>query len=86
MNTPAKDFTMEKLVRGVCKQVAAFVVSSPYYVSSPRHDLPKVETQASGNQAQELAPGIIVEQLVLVSIKRVTVGCWVPCIRLINQK
>jgi hypothetical protein len=29
--------------------------------------------------------GIVVEQLVLVSLRRVSVGCWVPCIRLLDD-
>ena len=30
--------------------------------------------------------GISIERLVLVSMRRATTGCWVPCIRLVNDQ
>lgn len=35
---------------------------------------------------QGQAGGIDVNQLVLISIKRITTGTWVPVIRLVNSK
>ena len=89
MNTPANDFTIERLVRTVCKHVKAFVVSRPQTVLSPYADLPKDNAQVNGNAAPELAVGdngIEADQLVLVSLKRISVGSWVPCVRLANDK
>lgn len=90
MNTPANNFTIEKLVRGVCRQIGAFIVSGPGSFLRPRHDLPKAEAQVSADaNPEELMlgqGGIGVEQLVLVSIKRVTIGCWVPCIRIVENQ
>ncbi|KAF9792931.1 hypothetical protein BJ322DRAFT_87431 [Thelephora terrestris] len=71
MNTPTATFTVEKLVRNVCRQVAAFVNAAEVNVGA----------QPEWIIGQR---GIVVEQLVLVSIKRISAGYWVPCIRLVN--
>lgn len=73
---------MEKLARSVCRQVAAVIASSPKPFSSPPHGLPKAGAQLNGGDL--FGPGgVVIEQLVLVSIKRVSFGCWVPCLRLV---
>jgi hypothetical protein len=50
-------------------------------------DLWKDNAQVSSGPAPEWKlgeGGVGVEQLALVSVKRISIGCWVPCIRLIN--
>ena len=91
MNTPSKDYTMEKLVRGVCKQISAFTVSVRSSVTRPHHDLLQTEAQANGDPGYAWLMfgqegGITTDQLVLVSIRRVTTGTWVPVVRLVNAK
>ena len=52
-------------------------------------DLSKDTAQISGGETPEWMigeGGIVAEQLVLVSLKRITAGSWVPCIRLINDQ
>ena len=52
-------------------------------------DLSKDTAQASNDEAPEWTVGeggITAEQLVLVSLKRISIGSWTPCIRLINDR
>ena len=82
---------MEDLARKVCVQIEKFMVSSQVPKSRALiNDPSKVKNTAEvyGGQGQEWMVGegrISVEQLVLVSLKRISVGCWVPTIRLIND-
>ena len=49
---------------------------------------PKDHAQIISGEAPEWMVGtdkIVVEHLVLVSLKRITVGSWVPYVRLINH-
>jgi hypothetical protein len=90
MNTPTTDYTLEKLVRGVCKQIEAFTVSRPSSVSNPHHDLSQNEAQVNGNPYPGFTFGqqglIDSSHLVLISIKRISQGAWVPVVRLVNSK
>lgn len=72
-------------MRKVCGQVEKFVVSAPNLSLTLVDDFWKVKSSAGVDQAREWSIGgcgITVDQLVLVSLIRVSVGCWVPCIRL----
>ena len=56
---------------------------------TPVGDLPKETAQISGGEAPEWIVGeggITVEQLVLVGLKRISVGSWTPCLRLIGDR
>jgi hypothetical protein len=76
-------------VRIVCRHVTVFLVSNHRLATSRHCDLSKDEAQVSEGATPEWVvgeDGIKAEHLVLVSIKRVSIGCWVPCLRLINSK
>ncbi|KAF9650885.1 hypothetical protein BDM02DRAFT_3185040 [Thelephora ganbajun] len=89
MITPNDKFTIEGLVRKVCAQLKAFIVS----VHSPSRvlgsDLEKDQVQVGDGSAPEWAvgrDGISVEHLVLVALKRTSAGAWIPYIRLTNDQ
>ena len=87
MNTPTNSYTIEKLVRSVCKKVEAFIVSALNTSRPLIRDLSKDEAQVTNGAGPEWVigeGGVKVDHLVLVSIKRISVGYWVPCIRLVN--
>ena len=89
MNTPTGSYTIEKLVRTVCKQVNAFIVSAPNTSRPLIRDLSKDEAQVINGAVPEWIigeGGITADQLVLVSIKRISGGHWVPCIRLVDDQ
>jgi hypothetical protein len=52
-------------------------------------DLSKETAQVNNSEVAELMVGeggVVAEQLVLVALKRISVGSWAPCIRLINDQ
>lgn len=79
---------IEDLARKVCDQVKKFIVSAPNLPRMLVGNLFKDHAQMTSGEAPEWMVGtdkIVVEHLVLVSLKRITVGSWVPYVRLINQ-
>ena len=66
-------------VRGKCVSLSRALVG----------DIPKDDAQVVGDPAPEWmvgGGGIVLDRLVLISMRRVSAGCWVPCIRLANSQ
>ena len=83
---------MENLARKVCAQIEKFMVIPQVLKSRTLVDdtsKAKNTTKVYDGQAAEwmVEEGqVSIEQLVLVSLRRVSVGCWVPALRLINNQ
>lgn len=77
------------LVRKVCAQVKKFIVSTRNFPRTLIVDLLKDNPRVESGLVPEWIigeDGIKIEQLVLVSLKRVSAGCWIPCLRLISER
>ena len=73
----------------MCDQVKKFIVSALNPSRMLVGNLSQDNAQVTNNEAPEWMVGagrVIVEHLVLVSLERITVGSWVPCVRLINHQ
>lgn len=89
INMPKGKIRLEDLIRKVCDQVNKFIVSAPNPPRTLPDNLSQANAKATSNEAPEWMIGagnLVVEHLVLISLKRITVGSWVPTLRLINPQ